>query len=147
MKTFFYVLTLTVSFNAISSDIIGKYSGTSDSGHACEVEITSQDKDKFVAQLYIKNKKIVKVTSGLYDGELVKSGRHNIECADSGDFCFWPFETADKVIELDYEGGHELSRINYITRKLTSWSYGELSSQEGLVSRLRASCNGLEKKI
>ena len=105
------------------------------------------DKDKFVAQLYTKNKKVVKVTSELYDGELVKEGRHNIECADSGDFCFWPFETEDKVIKLDYEGGRELSRVNYITRKLTSWNYGELSSQEGLDSRLKASCTGLEKKI
>tara|TARA_Y100001936_G_C16068385_1_gene668839 strand:- start:780 stop:1223 length:444 start_codon:yes stop_codon:yes gene_type:complete len=147
MKTFFYILTLTLSSNAISSDLIGKYSGTSGSGHTCELEITSQDKDQFVAQLYIKNKKVVKVTSELYDGELVKEGRHNIECADSGDFCFWPFETEDKVIKLDYEGGRELSRINYITRKLTSWNYGELSSQEGLDSRVKASCTGLEKKI
>ena len=145
MKTFFYILTLTVSFNAISSDLIGKYTGTTDSGDACAFEITSKDAKRFVAQLYIRDKEVIKVTSGLYDGELVKEGRHNISCADSGDFCFWPFETADKVIKLDYEGGRDLSRVNYITRKLTSWSYGELSSQEGLDSRLRSSCTGLEK--
>ena len=147
-KTLLVILPLCLlkaSYASETISTIDKYIGETENGKECRLEMKKhEDSEMVTGKLYVKGKLKIKIKNNIVNDKLEKVGRHNLECADNGSFCFFPFETADKILALNYEGARDISSVSYM-KKSMKWRYGERSSQGNYVTTTKYKCKNLKK--